>query len=236
MKNRVLIYLFLVTATISTGWAQQIAEYRFNASLAKSIKPGVLHLELGLNKDLFNFLDNDLRLGFGVRLGVQDNNNLSYTSARKAYKKDDNLVDTMVFGRTQVLSFNFNAQAEYYLKKWLAAGLAVDLIGISTGVETNAAYHPGKESTTSGYKSLSEVKTRPTSANAFSLADQKGTLNTQLFLRLEPNKNFAFRIGFACLMNEFSTELTYGSRGQYRFENNVGAYFLGVSFNKFDNK
>lgn len=213
-----------------------IADYHVNVAFSKSVQPGVAHLELGMNKDLFNFMDNKLRLGFGVRVGVQDNQQVTFTTARKALKDSESNIDSLYYDQVQGFSFNFYANGEYYLKSWLSVGLNTDILGITTGFEKDATYSPGMASAQSGASRDIFATARPTAANAFSFGDQKGMLMSQLFVRFEPSKQISFKLGYSILMAEYSTVESYGGNTQYRFENHSGAFAFGISFNKFDNK
>jgi hypothetical protein len=227
-----LLILLLIAGFVQ---AQQIADYRFNLGFTKA-GGGVMNVELGLNRDLFNFYDNDLRLGFGVRMGLQNNKDVTFASAGKEWKEKDNTIDYITFEQIQSMSFNLYAQAEYYVKPKLSGGINLDLLGISTGPTKNGNYRPGVTSMLEGFKAKSNVEAKATQANAFSFSNSKGSLVSQVYGRFEPNKHIAFKIGYAFVLSEISTVETQGNGGQFRFENNTGGVFFGFSYNKFDNK
>jgi len=228
-------YLIVILFLAESSFGQRIADYRFNLGFTKAEK-GVSHAELGFNRDLFNFLDNDLRLGFGVRLGVQDNVDITFLTARDDLKDRSEAIDTLRFDRVQSASFNLYAQAEYYVLSWLSGGVNLDLVGITAGSEVEGRYGPGAESISSGYIAETDVNSRPTKANAFSFGSQKGSLVSQIYARFEPSEQIAIKLGYSFVLTEYSTLETKGANQQFRFENNTGGVFIGLSFNKFDNK
>lgn len=212
-----------------------IPDYRFNVGYAWKGQ-GIRHLELGLNKDLLDYNQEKLRFGLGVRIGTQQNQNVSFTTAHPSIKKNEANVDTLFHENVVSVAGNFYANLEYYILKKLSVGVNLDLLGISTGSNTNGTFVPGDASHQRGYESDNKAKSFPTQANAFSMGNSKGCLNSQLFVRYEPFRRFGIRAGFSYLFQEFSTEQTYGFFDAYRYENNTPAFFIGVTFNRIDEK
>lgn len=213
-----------------------IPEYHFNLAYANGQSSSIQHIELGLNKDLINVLDNKLRLGLGVRMGIQDNKNISFTSAHASIKGNENHLDTLSLDRVQSAAFNFYFNGEYHVSKHISFGTTLDLLGISAGVKTEGEYLPGATSQEFGYYALPEVEAYPTPSNAFSLGNSKGCLNAQLYAKIALSRKVALRLGVSYLYQEFSTDHGYGAFKSYRFENNGMAFFGGFTFNRFDEK
>lgn len=184
-----------------------IPEYHFNLAYATNIKPeGIQHIEVGLNKDLVNVFNNKLRLGLGVRLGIQDSKNPVFTSAHASIKGDADNLDTLFADRVQSAGFNFYFNGEYIFAKHQSFGLTLDLLGISAGLNYDAVYLPGVTSRQYGYYTVQDVEMYPTASNAFSFGNAKGNLNTQLYYRIELSRKLSFRIGASYLYQEFSTD------------------------------
>ncbi|MBI1305935.1 MAG: hypothetical protein GC181_04890 [Bacteroidetes bacterium] len=217
-----------------SGSAQRIAEYKFDVEYIRSMKAGTQQLGVGMSRDLFNFMDNKLRLGFGIRAIAGDYNNISFTTAHPDLRKTDGKVDTLYPGRVQNFAFNFTAHGEYYVRSWFSAGLHLDLIGITTGSKVEAEYHLGPVSKAGGTVTQKNVEAAPTSANAFSMRNQKGTMNNLLYLRFEPKETYSIRVGVGFALTEYSTNKALGPNNQFRFEANRAAYFIGFTLNKFD--
>lgn len=213
-----------------------IPEYHFNLAYASGLSSDVQHLEVGLNKDLVNVLSNKLRLGLGVRIGVQDNKDMGFTSAHASIKGNESHLDTLLFDRVQSGAFNFYFNGEYHVSKHVSFGTTLDLLGISTGIKSDATYAPGATSQAYGYYRVEEVEAYPTASNAFSLGNSKGCLNAQLYAKIALSRKVAIRVGMSYLYQEFSTDNGYGAFSSYRFENNNVAFFGGVTFHRFDEK
>jgi hypothetical protein len=213
-----------------------IPEYHFNLSYTTVLEDDIQHAEIGLNKDLINVLDNKLRLGLGVRVGIQDNQNISFTSAHASIKKNEEHRDTLFHGRVQSAAFNFYFNGEYHLSKHISFGLNLDLLGISTGSKTDADYKPGVTSQNNLYYPIDEVESVSTAANAFSLGNSKGCLNAQVYAKVALSRKVAFRLGAAYLFQEFSTTEGYGAFNSYRYEYNTVGIFAGFTFNRFNEK
>ena len=125
-----------------------IPEYHFNLAYARSFSDTkIQHVELGLNKDLINVFNNKLRLGLGVRIGIQDNQYPVFTSAHASIKGDKNNHDTLfLLDRVQSAAFNFYFNGEYHVAKHSSFGLTLDLLGVSGGLKSDAVYIPGPTS------------------------------------------------------------------------------------------
>ncbi len=243
MLKYIYISLFLGLSFLSQAQNEPPAEvlkaipdYRFNLSYAWSPTDAVRHVELGLNKDIINLRENKLRLGLGVRMGIQDNQNISFTTAHPTLKSSDATIDTLFNDRVLSVAFNFYANGEYFLLKNLSVGINLDLLGVSTGGDSKAFYRPGAHSKANGFIAESGITSFPTKANAFSSGNSKGSLNSQLYVRYEPFRRVGIRAGFAYLFQEFSTEQTLGSNSAYRYENNGMAFFVGITFNRIQEK
>ncbi|MFT5723714.1 MAG: hypothetical protein ACI9JN_000831 [Bacteroidia bacterium] len=213
-----------------------IPEYHFNLSYTFVHPESIQHLEIGLNKDIINLYSNKVRLGLGVRAGIQDNFNVDFTSAHSSIKDNANNRDTLYHKRLQSASFNLYFNGEYHVSKHVSFGLNLDVLGVSTGLKTDATYRPGITSQQLGYTVVDDVETQPTAANAFSFGNSKGSLNTQLYAKIELSRKVAFRAGIGYLFQEFSTEKGYGANNSYRFEYNTAAFFAGITFHRFDEK
>ena len=213
-----------------------IPDYHFNLSYTAVSNTAIQHAEIGLNKDLFTLMSNKVRLGLGLRAGIQDNKDISFTSAHGAIKGNANHHDTLFHSRVQSAAFNLYFNGEYHLSKHVAFGLNLDLLGITTGLSTDANYIPGSTSEEYGYYAVEDVESIPTAANAFSFGDSKGGLNTQLYVKLALSRKVAFRAGVSYLFQEYSTELGYGAFKSYRYEYNTIGYHVGFTFNRFNEK
>ena len=213
-----------------------IPDYHFNLSYTSVQSADIQHAEIGLNKDLFMLMSNKLRLGLGLRAGIQDNQNIAFTSAHASIKDNPNNLDTLFHSRVQSAAFNLYFNGEYALSKHVTFGLNLDLLGISTGLATDADYSPGATSQAYGYYAIDDVESIPTAANAFSFGNSKGALNTQLYVKLRVTRKVALRLGGAYLFQEFSTENGYGAFKSYRYEYNSIGYFVGLTFNRFNEK
>jgi hypothetical protein len=213
-----------------------LPEYRFNLGYAQDIPGNTRQLEVGLYRDLLNIKQNKYHLGMGIRMGVQQNNELAFTTAHPDLKSTDNKVDTLYIDQAISVGFNFFVNAEYQWTKSIAFGANLDILGWSVGTTEDRTYSPGTTSIQEGHSKDETASAYPTQANAFSFGNSKGCLNSQLYVKFNVSRKVGIRLGMAYLFQEYSTERTWGEFNAYRFEHNGPAFFAGLTFNRFDEK
>ena len=232
--NRFLFIPILLSVLTVSASAQRLADYRLNGTYSSSFSSEIKQAEISMTKDLFGFMDNDLRFGFGLSVPVNLFSQMEMVTAHKDLRKDDQKIDTLVIPSTQSFSINFSAHAEYTIKDWLSVGMEADLLGISGGAKVKAEYHPGPTSSEDGATMETNINAKPNKANAFGLANQKGMVSYRLYARLEPNEDWSFRLGLGGLFTEFATERSFGPNSQFRFQSNQPAWFVGLTYSVFE--
>lgn len=175
-------------------------------------------------------------LGLGGRLTSYFGNNQYYTTAPAELTsggtgpgvifKDDIIanIDSFLVRSPQANCLNISFNLEYPLSKKITAGFNIDMIGFSFGSSQPGTYINGTTST--------PVNASPTPFNILLVSDNdRGSLNSELYLRYFLNERIAIKLGAQFLFTEYTTTYnvqTYPS-GNDRFRNKSLMVCLGVS-------
>lgn len=229
MKRVILLLLFVPTLVVGQGRVHY-ADVTLGAANAQgALSVSYLHLwKLGANKKL--------ALGLGGRLTSYFGNNQYYTTAPAELTsggtgpgvifKDDILanIDSFLLKSPQANCLNISFNLEYPLSKKITAGFNIDMIGFSFGSSRSGTYINGTTST--------PVNASPTPFNILLVSDNdRGSLNSELYLRYFLNERIAIKLGAQFLFTEYTTTYnvqTYPS-GNDRFRNKSLMVCLGVS-------
>lgn len=118
------------------------------------------------------------------------------------------------------INLGYNITPRWY------AGFNIDAIGFSFGGEKNGRFITNNAGQT--------VSAKPTGFNLLLISDNdKGSLNSELFVRYQWNKKWAARLGYQFLFTEYTTatEVQRFPEANDRFRNKVSAVLFGVSYN-----
>lgn len=135
-------------------------------------------------------------------------------------------LDSLLVSNPQVNMLNFTINLGYNVTPKWYAGFTIDAIGFSFGGEKGSRFI----SNNSGQA----VSARPTGFNALLISDNdRGSLNSELFVRYQWNKKWAARLGYQFLFTEYTTatEVQRLPEPNDRFRNKVSAVLFGVSYN-----
>jgi len=175
-------------------------------------------------------------IGIGGRITSYLGTNQYYTTAPAELTSDskgpgvifkDDIpanIDSFLIQSPQANCLNVSVNFEYPVSKKMVAGFNIDLIGFSFGGSRGGTYINGANTTT--------VDASPTPFNLLLVSDNdKGSLNSELYIRYSLNERTALKLGAQFLFTEYTTTYkvqTFPS-GNDRFRNKSLMLCLGVS-------
>jgi hypothetical protein len=134
-------------------------------------------------------------------------------------------IDSLLLSSAQINALNITINLGYHLSKKFYAGFNIDAVGFSFGGEQSARFISNSAGQTTTAK--------PTGFNALLISDNdRGTLNSELFLRYNFNEKWSARAGYQFLFTEYTTntEIQRQPEPNDRFRNKVSAVLIGVSY------
>lgn len=139
-------------------------------------------------------------------------------------------IDSVLFPRAQVNSFNISLNFGYNFSKKFSAGLNIDLVGFSIGGKQSGTYYGNNFATGVA------VKARPTGFNLLLISDNdKGSLNSELFGRYKWNDSWGVKLGIQFYFAEYTTDTkvqtTPGGDMNDRFRKKMLGAGIGVTYN-----
>lgn len=180
------------------------------------------------------------RIGYGLRFTSAFGSNTDYRTAPArltsgsesivALFSDDLIanIDTIRFPKTQINSLNISINLEYALTRKLEIGINIDAIGFSFGGKqtgTFTANSPVKSSLSGTAQEAS-----PTPFNLLLISDSdKGSLNSEGFIRYRLNPKISLRGGLSFQFNEYTTSRKLTLEND-RFRSKNAMPMLAVSY------
>lgn len=139
-------------------------------------------------------------------------------------------IDSVLFPKAQVNSFNISLNFGYNFSKKFSAGLNIDAIGFSFGKKQSGIYYGNN------FATGVQATARPTSFNLLLISDNdKGSLNSELFGRYKWNDSWSVRLGIQFYFAEYTTDTkvqtTPGGDKNDRFRKKMLGAGLGISYN-----
>lgn len=154
------------------------------------------------------------KVGYGVRFTSQFGKDLYYTTAPASltngktgpgvlFAKDIPAnIDTLYVPSSQHNAFNISIHLQYTIKEKLDIGFNIDAIGVGFGANTSGKYIGYQSSQNESMQSAS-----PTRLNVLLVdANDRGMLNSELYLRYWFQQKWAVKIGIAHLFTEYTTD------------------------------
>ena len=183
-----------------------------------------------------------LELGLGARFTSYFGSNLYFTTAPAKLtsgKTDPTVlfsddikenIDSVLFPKAQINSFNLSLNFGYHFSKKFSAGLSIDAIGFSFGKKQNGIYYGNN------FATAVPVSAKPTPFNLLLISDNdKGTLNSELFARYTWNGSWGVKLGLQFLFAEYTTstkvQTTPGGDKNDRFRKKMTGVGIGVTYN-----
>ncbi len=133
-------------------------------------------------------------------------------------------MDSLFINTPQVNSLNIALNLSYRISKKWGAGFSIDLVGLSFGSKENGTYINGQQK--------SSVSSKPTSFNVLLTGDNdRGSLNSEFYLRYFLQEKWAIKAGFQYLFTEFTTdtEIQQLPEPNDRFRNKSSLLSIGVT-------
>jgi hypothetical protein len=164
------------------------------------------------------------QIGGGARFTSYVGSQQYYTSAPAALAKDDAKVDSFLIQSPQVNALNLSINFGYRIFSKLDAGFNIDVIGFSFGAEKSGSYLSEATGTTG--------VANPTSFNILLVGNNdKGTLNSEFYLRYFVGERWAIKAAFQYLFTEYTTdtEIQQIPEGNDRFRNKSGLFSVGIT-------
>ncbi|AEI50455.1 hypothetical protein [Runella slithyformis] len=178
------------------------------------------------------------QVGWGIRSSHLRANTLDYTTAPSALTKGKSglapnapNIDTLQI-RTAITSFNFNIGFQLSFFNRFDLGVNADLLGLALGAR-RSGFHLGS----AGYNKADSLnlhqtfqQARPRGLSILLPNDHvKGTLNSELFIRLRFSEKIALKAGYLWAVSEYQTDkLLVNDNRRFRFRSKMLS--LGLSF------
>ena len=183
-----------------------------------------------------------LELGLGARFTSYFGSNLYYRTAPAKlttgktdptvlFSNDiDANIDSVLFPKSQVNSFNLSLNFGYNFSKKFSVGLSIDAVGFSFGKKQSGIYYGNNFAT--GVATTA----KPTSFNLLLISDNdKGSLNSELFGRYKWNDSWGVKLGVQFFFAEYTTDkevqTTPGGDKNDRFRKKMVGAEVGVTYN-----
>lgn len=163
-----------------------------------------------------------IKIGFGVRVNMTNSWDTDYHTVFYNRPAGGDF-DTVTVAHQTTFSANLMFVADISLLKWLDAGLNIDLVGVSWGEKTSGTYHANGNSITV------DESIRPSAFNAFLFGrNDRGTTNSQFYLRLWPSNDFFIKGGFSLMHVSQLSNVSFSNYGeQYISAHNMGFVSFG---------
>lgn len=181
-------------------------------------------------------------LGLGARFTSYFGSNLYYRTAPAKltsgktdptvlFSEDiDENIDSVLFPKAQINSFNLSLNFGYNFSKKFSAGLSIDAVGFSFGKKQSGIYYGNN------FATGVPVNARPTGFNLLLISDNdKGSLNSELFARYKWNDSWGVKLGLQFYFAEYTTDTkvqtTPGGDKNDRFRKKMAGVGIGVTYN-----
>jgi hypothetical protein len=218
-KLFLLISTFVFTFSL---YAQQNNNY---AELGGGIGSSVGSINVALHKNWTLGKKDKFVIGTGIRFTSFFGTDVNFTSAPPDFTGDNKNIDTLFAPSPSMSSINALINLGYRLNNKLEVGFNIDVIGISFGTKGTPTFiSNGKKTATTA---------NPTSTNILLVGDNdKGSLNSQLYIKYEISRNVGIKLAYQYLFNELTTETkiqTFPSANdRFRFKSTM--VFAGISY------
>lgn len=164
-------------------------------------------------------------IGTGLRYTIYSGTDINYLSAPASLAKDELSTDTLFAARPSFNAVNLLIDLGYQFSPRFSVGFNIDAIGFSFGKSTTASY------TVNGTES--SVNAKPTGFNLLLVGNNdKGSLNSQLYLQYRVGKKWGIKAAYQYLFTEYTTdiEVQTAPEANDRFRNKASMAFIGVTY------
>lgn len=223
--------IFLVSQKAKAQNEALINEYTLNryldagVALSKNNQAGTLACYYSWNlrktkKTLKNF-----HVGAGIRFTSFSGTDVFFQSAPPSLYEVAGSADTLFAKSSQIYALNTSINFGYNFSDKLQLGFDIDVIGISFGPQENPVFSAaGKQK---------PVSASPTTLNVLLVAaNDKGTINSDLYLRYKVSSKIALSATYHNLFTELTTKETSQTIPEInnRFRHVVNAFGFDISY------
>ncbi len=221
MKSSILFAFFLLSITAFPQNVNQGVHYG-DATMALGNR------QVSISIDYFRLWritkSKKAEIGLGARVTSYFGRDQYYSSAPASLASDKNKSDSISLQSPQINAFNAALNLGYRLSNRVAFGFNIDLIGISIGGNKSGFYMNNDES--------QPTSAKPTTFNILLIGNNdRGSLNSEFYLRYFLQEKFAFKLAYQYLFTEYTTDTKVQQIPQPndRFRNKSGLISLGVT-------
>jgi hypothetical protein len=141
---------------------------------------------------------NQFFIGAGVRFTASNAKNKNYTSAPSNLAGEATKMDTAFGANTSIYAINALLNLGYNISPKMQIGFNIDLIGFSFGPEKSYQFQ--------GSGLQNNTNASPTPLNLLLVGtNDKGTLNSELYLQYKVKEKLGIKIGYQHLFTEITT-------------------------------
>ncbi len=183
-----------------------------------------------------------LELGLGAKFTSYFGNNLYFSTAPAKltsgktdptvlFSEDiDQNIDSVLFPKAQSNFLNLTLNLGYNVSRKFYVGFTIDAIGFSFGKKQNGIYYGNN------FATGVPVSAKPTAFNVLLISDNdRGSLNSELFVRYKWNDSWGVKLGFQFLFAEYTTDkevqTTPSGDKNDRFRKKMPGAGIGVTYN-----
>ena len=137
-------------------------------------------------------------------------------------------IDSVLLKKSQVNALNLSINFIYKASKKISVGFNIDAIGFTFGSKQNGIYYANN-----GVGGATQAK--PSGLNLLLVSDNdKGSLNSELYLQYQFNKKWGFKLGFQYLFTEYTTltkvQTTPSGEKNDRFRYKSSSISIGLTY------
>lgn len=216
-------FSFLALIFVSFGAvAQSGTSFELGGAIGSSVgsisASGFQNWGLGSKKKFY--------IGTGIRFTSFFGSNVNFTTAPADLTADDKNVDTLFAPSPGINSLNLMINLGYKISEKFDVGFNIDAIGISFGPTGSPNYIRNGKSVPSSAS--------PTSTNILLVGDNdKGSLNSHLFVRYKLSDHLGFKVAYQFLFNELTTTTKIQTipSANDRFRAKSTMVYVGLNYN-----
>ncbi|QOI98181.1 MAG: hypothetical protein HRU69_12110 [Flammeovirgaceae bacterium] len=220
---RISAICFLCLLTFTAGFAQDSRSVNyagFTGAIGNNqgnVSLDYFHLwKLGKSKKI--------EIGLGGRFTSYFGSSQYYSSAPASLAEDESKSDSLLLSTPQVNALNLAMNLGYRLSSKIGLGFNIDAIGFSFGAKQNGSYINGPQG--------QATSASPTSFNILLVGNNdKGSLNSEFYLRYFFKEKLAVKVAFQFLFTEFTTDTPVQQLPEPndRFRNKSSLFSVGIT-------
>ncbi len=221
MRISLVLCLICVASGIVRAQSQPVLQSS-NAFIAAGVRQGSLSLDYFYNWQ--PGASRKFQIGLGARITSYIGSNQYHATAPADLAVDVLKSDSLLLSTAQVHALNLAVQLGYRLSEKVSLGFNIDAVGVSFGANKNGRYLNGNQGQL--------VQARPTPLNILLVGNHdRGTLNSQFFIRYHITKSWAATVAYQFLFVEYTTAVAVQQQPEPndRFRNKASMFGVGIT-------